>query len=184
MSAIGTHRRCRPSKKPFCYWRLTGSAMAVPVLLSLTQTGRNADVYQADQATSEASPTARVRRCRQADRVGRAAPVAPGPRIVAPVLRRCSSQGREGLERIRADYTHIVSSRGGPRVRMAVIKAPINVQIITACKNVPVWPEPGSGLAAARSRHSQPITVRCARSRAARPIRSGPADQAKAQPMP
>ena len=62
--------------------------------------------------------------------------------MVAPVLQRRCSQGREGLERIRAAHTHMVSSRGGPSVRMVVAKAAIKVQIATACKNMPVWPTP------------------------------------------
>ena len=36
MSAIGTDRLCRPVGKHFRCWRLTGSAAAVPILLSLS----------------------------------------------------------------------------------------------------------------------------------------------------
>ena len=39
MSAIGTDRLCRPVGKHFRCLGLTGSAAAVPVLLSLTQSG-------------------------------------------------------------------------------------------------------------------------------------------------
>jgi hypothetical protein len=80
-------------------------------------------------------------------------------------------------------HMHMVSRSDGPRVRTVAEKAAIKVHTTTVCRNVPVWPKPGSGLAVARSRHIQPMTPRCPSSTRPRPRRSGPADQAKAQPM-
>ena len=92
-----------------------------------------------------------------------------------PPLRaaRCHPDIHNPLRWLRAGHTHMMSRSDGPRVKTVETKAAMTVQITTVCRNVPVWPKPGSGLAAARSRHIQPITIRCARSTTARPNRSG-----------